>query len=140
MAERPFEELPAWQSARRFAVRVMRLTESWPEREPPGITAEIRRDVVDVPAKIASGSLALDPDDPIGAAELAARLPLARRLLREVVIRLDVAAGLGLLDEATLADLEREADEVRRAIDDLIDRLPTVPVEIDPFRPTFHDN
>jgi hypothetical protein len=116
----------------------LKLTDGWPDRQQAGLTAEIRHDVVEVPAKIAAGSCAFGADDLPGRIELASRLPLARRLLREVEVRLDVAHGLGLVDEATLVALGAEADDVRCLIDELIERLPTPLLEVapvdDPFR------
>jgi four helix bundle protein len=51
-----FEELVVWQKAHAFVLAVYRLTEGFPRHEVFGLTSQLRRAVVSVPANIAEGS------------------------------------------------------------------------------------
>ncbi len=140
MEERSYRDLPAWQRAMDFALAVYRVTDGWPDAEREGLTAQLRSDAVRVPAKIAAGSVAFESDEPTAQAALAKELFVARRALREADIRLDIAEGLGYGDAATIERLREDAAEVRRLLDELIERLPEPEVEIDPFDIPFSDN
>ena len=50
-----FSELIVWQKAHRFVLGVYRLTEGFPAKEVYGLTAQLRRAAVSVPANIAEG-------------------------------------------------------------------------------------
>lgn len=48
-----FEEMPLWQQAHAFAVRIHEITESFPPHERYGLTSQLRRSAVSVAANIA---------------------------------------------------------------------------------------
>jgi four helix bundle protein len=48
-----FEEMPVWQKAIDLAVDIFKLTESLPRKEDYGLTSQIRRSALSVPANIA---------------------------------------------------------------------------------------
>ena len=50
-----FEDLVVWQKAHAFVLAVYRLTESFPEREKFGLSHQMRRAAVSIPANIAEG-------------------------------------------------------------------------------------
>lgn len=50
-----FRELEVWQKAHALVLEVYRITENFPERERFGITSQLRRAAVSVPANIAEG-------------------------------------------------------------------------------------
>jgi four helix bundle protein len=52
---RSFEDLQVWQKAHAFVLEVYRLTEAFPKAERFGLTAQLRRAAVSVPANIAEG-------------------------------------------------------------------------------------
>jgi hypothetical protein len=54
---RTFQDLIVWQKAHRFALDIYRLTEDFPKTEVYGLTSQLRRAAVSVPANIAQGSL-----------------------------------------------------------------------------------
>ena len=54
-AARNFRDLVVWQKAHQFVLAVYRLTESFPEREKFGLSHQIRRAAVSIPANIAEG-------------------------------------------------------------------------------------
>jgi len=55
MAARTFEDLIVWQKAYRFVLALYRLTDSFPKREIYGLTSQMRRAAVSIPANIAEG-------------------------------------------------------------------------------------
>jgi four helix bundle protein len=54
-AARSFRDLMVWQKAHEFVLAVYRFTESLPEQEKYGLTHQMRRAAVSVPANIAEG-------------------------------------------------------------------------------------
>ena len=54
-AARSFRDLMVWQKAHEFVLAVYRLTDSFPDREKFGISHQMRRAAVSIPANIAEG-------------------------------------------------------------------------------------
>jgi four helix bundle protein len=52
---RSFEQLIVWQKAHEFVLGVYRFTDSFPSREMYGLTSQLRRAAVSIPANIAEG-------------------------------------------------------------------------------------
>ena len=50
-----FEEMPVWKKAMELAVGVYKLTEKLHRKEDYGLTSQIRRSVLSIPANIAEG-------------------------------------------------------------------------------------
>ena len=50
-----FEELLVWQKAHQFVLAVYKLTDNFPKHELYGLTSQLRRAAVSVPANIAEG-------------------------------------------------------------------------------------
>src|SRR5690242_17713500 len=55
LAAQSFRDLMVWQKAHAFVLAVYRLTESFPEREKFGLSHQMRRAAVSIPANIAEG-------------------------------------------------------------------------------------
>jgi four helix bundle protein len=55
MAARTFEELEVWQKAHRLVLEVYRITAKFPREELFGLSSQLRRAMVSVPANIAEG-------------------------------------------------------------------------------------
>ncbi len=53
---RPHEKLDVWKRAVDMVIDVYRLTENFPKHERFGLTSQIRRSVVSIPANIAEGA------------------------------------------------------------------------------------
>jgi len=54
-AARSFRDLVVWQKAHEFVLAVYRLTDSFPDREKFGLSHQMRRAAVSIPANIAEG-------------------------------------------------------------------------------------
>ncbi len=50
-----FRDLMVWQKAHRFVLDVYRMTEAFPKSETYGLTSQLRRSAVSIPANIAEG-------------------------------------------------------------------------------------
>ena len=50
-----FEELVVWQKAHQFVLAVYRLSDAFPKHELYGLTSQLRRAAVSIPANIAEG-------------------------------------------------------------------------------------
>ncbi len=55
MASKTFLDLAVWREAHRFVLDVYRITESFPKHELFGLTSQLRRAAVSIPANIAEG-------------------------------------------------------------------------------------
>lgn len=54
-AARHFEELIVWQKAHQMVLEIYQLTKQFPKEEMYGLTSQLRRSAVSVPANIAEG-------------------------------------------------------------------------------------
>ena len=109
-AKRKYEQLMAWQKAMKLAEVVYDITETWPSREIYGLTSQIRRSVVSVPANIAEGQ------GRTGIPEFLHHLSIAHGSLMEAETILCVGRRRSFVDEAAF---ERAMDlslEVSRLI------------------------
>jgi four helix bundle protein len=50
-----FEQLIVWQKAHQFVLEIYRLTENFPRKEVYGLTSQLRRSAISIPANIAEG-------------------------------------------------------------------------------------
>ena len=55
MGARSFEDLIVWQKAHAFVLEVYRMTKGFPKEETFGLTSQLRRAAVSIPANIAEG-------------------------------------------------------------------------------------
>jgi len=99
--------LDAWQVAMELARNCYRLTDSFPKSERFGITSQIRRAAVSIPANIAEGCGRSARGD------LLRFLSIARGSLKELETLLELAIGLGFGKreeiDAAVALAERES-------------------------------
>jgi four helix bundle protein len=89
---------------------VYRETASWPGDERFGLTSQIRRAVVSVPANIAEGSGRSGP------VELRRFLSIAHGSLCEVQTHIEIAGRLGIMEAESSAAMLADADEVSRIL------------------------
>lgn len=107
---RPHERLEVWGLAVDFVVEVYRTTESFPKEEKFGLTSQIRRAAVSVPANIAEGAGRHSPK------EFAHFLSNAQGSASELDTELLIAYRLGYVDDQRFAHLHARLDKVGRLI------------------------
>jgi four helix bundle protein len=114
-----YRDLLAWQRAIDLVENVYSATESWPKSELFGLTSQVRRAAVSVPADIAEGQ------ERFSTKEFIHHLSIARGSLLEVETHIIVTQRLRYLStEVTSALLECSA-EVSRLISGLSRSLST---------------
>ena len=114
-----FRTLTAWQKAMDLVEKVYRETAGWPAEERFGLTSQLRRSVVSVPANIAEGS------GRSGSAEMKHFLSIAHGSLCGVQTLLENARRLGMLDQKVSDELFADAQEVGRLIGGFIRKMST---------------
>jgi four helix bundle protein len=87
-----FEDLIVWQKAHALVLDIYRVTRSFPKEEVYGLTSQLRRAAVSVPANIAEGFKKR------GRAEKARVLNMAEASLEETRYHLRLALDLGYME------------------------------------------
>ena len=116
-AIRSHRDLIVWQKAMDLVVSVYRETEAFPKTEIYGLTSQVRRAAVSVPANIAEGQ---------GrrlAGEYIQFLAHARGSLLEVDTHLEIASRLGFVSPTTYSNLTDQLQEVRKLLNGLLRSL-----------------
>jgi four helix bundle protein len=113
---RSFRELIVWQKAHRFVLEVYRFTRGFPSDEKFGLTSQIHRAAVSVPANIAEGF------PKRGASDKTRFFNIAQGSLEEVHYYLILSKDLGYGDSAKLLELY---DEVGRLLNGYISAILT---------------
>lgn len=108
-AARSFRDLLVWRKAHQFVLAVYRLTESFPEREKFGLSHQMRRAAVSVPANIAEGF------GKRSQAEKARFLNIAEGSLEECRYYLILTQDLGYGQTAALMDALEESSRLLNA-------------------------
>ena len=114
---RPHEKLDAWSLAMDFVVAVYRATETFPKEEKFGLTSQIRRAAVSIPANIAEGA-ARQSDK-----EFAHFVSIAQGSTSELETELTIARRLGYLAEDGFAKLLTMLEKIGRLITGLSQHL-----------------
>ena len=105
---RTFRDLIVWQKAHQLVLALYRLTENFPKSEIYGLTSQLRRAAVSVPANIAEGF------KKTGRADKARFMNTAQGSLEECRYYLILAADLGY---GATDELYNQLDEVSRLLD-----------------------
>jgi four helix bundle protein len=114
-----YRDLLAWQHAMDLVESVYRLTRRWPREELHGLTNQVRRAVISVPANIAEGQ------GRSGIREYLHHLSIAHGSLREVETYLHIAMRLDYCDTSSFEAIMAEATEVGRLMRGLMRSLRT---------------
>jgi len=132
---RSYRELFAWQKSMAVVKIVYAQSQSWPREELVGLTSQIRRAAVSVPANIAEGQ------GRTGKREFAHHLSIAKGSLHELETLILIASDLRYLDRTVRDALLAQTDEVGRLIGGLLRSLRpnNAPVLSHDSRPTTHD-
>ena len=117
MRTRGYRELRVWQKAMELMIEVYRLTDRLPKREMFGLTSQLRRAAISIPANIAEG------DGREHRGDYLRHLSIARGSVSELDTLLDAAERLSYVrgDERRLA--AELTDHVGRMLTRLIERL-----------------
>jgi four helix bundle protein len=114
MEIKSFEGLEVWKRAKKLAVKIYKLTTTFPKDEIFGTTSQIKRAVLSVPANIAEGFGRYHYLDK-------AKFYLnARGSLFELKSHLLVAADLKFMDETLTKQLTEDTDQIGIKINNLI--------------------
>lgn len=111
---RHFTDLLAWQEARKFAVAAYEVTKAFPAIEQFGLTDQMRRSALSVPANIAEGFARRTSKDKRNFYQTA----LAS--LSETESHMIIACDLGFLGVQALHELQSKSNDVGRLISGLI--------------------
>ena len=103
-----YQQLVVWQKAMDLVVLCYEITKSFPNDERYGLTSQIRRAAVSVPANIAEGHSRFHTK------EFLNYLSIARGSLAELETELMVAQRVGLLVQEQLAKVLTMTDEIGR--------------------------
>jgi len=114
---RNFRELKVWEKAHHLTLGVYKASQSFPRDETYGLTSQIRRSSVSVPANIAEGC------GRNGDAELARFLQIAMGSASELDYHLMLARDLNLLNSSDYAQLASEVGEVKRMLTSFVQKL-----------------
>ena len=107
---RPHHKLEAWNQAVELVTEVYRKTDSFPKEERYGLTSQIRRAAVSIPANIAEGAARFSSK------EFARFLSNAQGSASELETELLIAHRLGYLDETNFSRLISQLERIGRLI------------------------
>ena len=114
---RDFRELKDWEKSHQLALDTYRATAGFPKEETYGLTSQIRRAAVSIPANIAEGC------GKNGAADFARFLQIAVGSASELEYHVLFSRDLGLLRIADYEDLSNQVVEVKRMLTSFIQTL-----------------
>ena len=114
---RTFRDLVVWNKAMDMVTEIYRLTKPFPKEELFGLTGQLRRAAVSVPANIAEGQGRLSER------EFRQFLGNARGSLSEMETHILIARNLGYLDEESTEHLLDASAEVGRILNGLLAKV-----------------
>ena len=114
---RDFRELKVWQKAHQLTLSVYRVSNGFPTDERYGLTSQLRRASVSIPANIAEGC------GRRGDREMSRFLQIAMGSASELEYHLLLAHDLGLLDNQSHRELEEYTTEVKRMLSSFLKKL-----------------
>jgi four helix bundle protein len=120
-----YRDLKVWQRAHQVALRIYKVSASFPDQERFGVTSQVRRAVVSIPANIAEGSRRGSD------ADFARFLQIAIGSSSEVDYLLLLARDLGYIGGQEYEAAATEVQEVGRMLNGLLSRLRTAPPSSD---------
>src|SRR5438128_2266553 len=107
---RPHQKLEVWIKALELVTDVYKDTESFPKEERYGLTSQIRRAAVSIPANIAEGA------GRYSSKEFAHFLSNAQGSASELETELIISNRLGYLDETSFSQLIAQLERIGRLI------------------------
>ena len=113
---RSYRDLDAWQLAMDTVVATYRLSRAFPADERFGLTAQVRRAAVSIPANIAEGRSRLGSGDRHG-------VSMARGSVAEVETHFAVGVALDFVDARDVVDVYSQLDRLSKMLFGLYRRL-----------------
>jgi len=110
-----FRDLKVWEKAHQLAV--YRASESFPKREALGLTSQVRRSAMSIPANIAEGC------GRRGDAELGRFMQIAMGSASELEYYVLLGRELGHLPEGVATELDAQVTEVKRMLASFLQKL-----------------
>lgn len=114
-----FKKLKVWEKGRHLTLDVYRTTAPFPKYELYGLTSQIRRASVSIPANIAEGC------GRSGRAELGRFLQVAAGSASELEDHLLLAHDLKFLEDTEYRKLDNQVVEVKRMLSSFVSKLKT---------------
>ena len=112
-----YQDLVVWQRGIDLVEAIYKSTSQWPSTEIFGLTSQVRRAAVSIPANIAEGQGRGNTQD------FVRFLTIARGSLRETETHLVIASRLNFLSEQDFQQLRVLTDEVGRLLHGLTRRV-----------------
>jgi four helix bundle protein len=110
-------DLHAWQRAMEYVVEIYKLSSSFPKEELYGLTSQLRRAAVSVPANIAEGHSRATAKD------YASFLAISRGSLMESQTLLQIAVRLGFISDSSCMSAFQLCEETSKMLTSLRSRL-----------------
>ncbi|MBU2491022.1 MAG: four helix bundle protein [Bacteroidetes bacterium] len=101
-----FSELIVWQKAQQLTLNIYKMTEDFPKKEIYGLTSQMRRSAVSIPANIAEGYRKR------GKLDKARFFNISQGSLEELKYYLILAKDLDYIEENLLEDLTTEVGKL----------------------------
>jgi four helix bundle protein len=114
-----YKKLEVWQKAHQLVLKIYKLTLHFPKEELYGLTSQIRRAAISVPANIAEGT------GKGSNSELVRYLRIAMGSAKEVEYYLLLGRDLGFIEIPMYQEIEQEAVRIIRMLTGLIRSLKT---------------
>jgi four helix bundle protein len=114
-----FRKLNTWQKAHSLAIAVYQATAGFPKDELYGLTSQMRRACISIPANIAEGC------GRDSGADLGRFLQIAQGSAAELEYHILLAYDLKLLNNQDYKDLDNQLNEVRKMLTNFIQKLKT---------------
>ncbi|MGB8990485.1 MAG: four helix bundle protein [Desulfobaccales bacterium] len=112
-----FKNLKVWQKGHGLTLEIYRTTETFPGNELYGLTSQMRRSCVSIPANIAEGcGRNSDP-------EFARFLTISMGSAAELEYHLLLARDLGFITQANYEKLDKDTTEIKQMLTNFIKKL-----------------
>ncbi|RPD48803.1 four helix bundle protein [Paracnuella aquatica] len=114
---RSYQNLDAWKASMLLVKEVYYITKGFPKEETYGLTSQVKRALVSIPANIAEGVVRHHKKDTIQF------LHIARGSVYELETLLKIAVMVGIIDESVFEKLLPKLDDVFRLLNGLINYM-----------------